>query len=516
MDFIEIREILGGSILPDEYRGSYEEAERQISALEREILAGASPITQRAKTILLRGIYYMLSGDFPKAREYNQSLTDLQHQGLDQSWILRSQMYGFYGAMLQYRLPLIQFAMIPGDPFEALREGASYLKDMHLQAKRAGLAISSAQSASVVEMLEQAMILDMWSFLDTLHFSYLAHPNFTPLVTVQSLPQDRLGDLRFDNMQVPYLSSTLADFMRQSGNPMFKNTLQRMSMDIDSAKGSANRGQDLTQLESEYENAADYAGMGLCKMNEGDRLLSPSYTSPIALNLICQVRENGKGNHDKAQECYSEALFYMEVVCAPRGQAAVYLRRDCVNHAEGIRSKARAGSEQFLQAEKELSTALKLFAKDNLNEQLVTCHHILLGCSRGTSAMAVDSARRLGTELRRTQSSAMSHFLGALMLRFAHSQFLLHGNVRVAATSCQCAAVYYEALDDPLGALWAAEAYITLLKRTHDWTLAEAKIRETIKSSGVLQNAFAYIGQLVSWSQPPASPSPKGFHPARI
>ncbi|KAJ5089014.1 hypothetical protein N7532_007698 [Penicillium argentinense] len=512
MDFIEISEVFGGSILPDECRGSYEDAGRQISALEQKLSTRQFSTTERARTNLLRAIYYMLAGDFPKARERIQSLTALQHEGLARIWILRGQMYEFYAAMLQHRPIAIRFAMIPGDPYEQLREDTSALKALHIQAKKAGRAICAAQSTSLVEMLEQALILDVWSYLDTLHSSYLAHPSFTPLVTTESLPQDQRGHLSLRNMQLPYLSNTLADRMSQFGNPTFRIILQRMSNDIEWAKGATNEGRALAQLEAEYENVTDYAGMGMCKITEGDRILSRPYTSPTAFNLICEIRDNGWANmawdplestlplknDNRAQRCYAEALFYMEAACAPRGQAAVYLRRGCVNHAEGIRSEAGPESAHLVQAEKDLLTAVGLFTKDRMNQQLVTCHLILLCCSRGQAAVAVDTARRLGTELRRTQSHKLSHFLGALMLRFAHFQFSMHKNTSVAATCCQCAAVYHEALDSPLGSLFAAEASITLFKRTHNWALAEAKIRETMNGVGVLQSAFAYIDRNLS------------------
>ncbi|KAI2846493.1 hypothetical protein CBS12448_9494 [Aspergillus niger] len=511
MDFIEVCEVFGGSIFSDEYRGSYEEADRKIRALGDNTPATMDPVCQYARILLLRAIFHMLSGNFPKARECNQSLQDLQHRGLDERWKLRSKIYSFYGNMLQYRLPLIRFAMIPGDPYEGLKKDASYLKNMYRQAQQAGMAISSCGSAEVVDMLEQALVLDLWSFLDSFHFSFLAHPNFTPCVTTKSLPQDHLKGISFDNMQVPYLSTTLAESMSRMG-PVFTNTLERWSIDIELARGSENGGSSLSQLGSEYEKVNDYAGLGLCKIIEGDCILSPSYTNPIAMNLICEIRESGWANvawdaleetfslhNDKAaQECYSQALFYMEAANAPRGQAAVYLRRACLNHAEGISSKAGADNEQFRQAESDLLAALSLFAHDDMNSQIVVCHQILLGCSRGASELAISKAKYLGGELHKTESSAMSHFLGVLMLRFAHSQFSRNGNVDVAATCCQCAIAYYAALDNHLGSLCAAEAYITLLKTTHDWALAEAKIRETIKPAGILHAAFAYIDGILT------------------
>ncbi|KAL7658001.1 hypothetical protein ACMYSQ_004143 [Aspergillus niger] len=507
MDFIEVCEVFGGSIFSDEYRGSYEEADRKIRALGRNTSVTVDATCQYARVLLLRAIFHMLSGNFPKARECNQSLQDLQHRGLDERWKLRSKIYSFYGDMLQYRPPLIRFAMIPGDPYEGLKKDASYLKDMYRQAQQAGMAISSCGSPKVVDMLEQALVLDLWSFLDSFHFSFLAHTNFTPCVTTKSLPQDQLKGISFDNMEVPYLSTTFAEFMSRMGNPVFTNTLERWSIDIELARGSENGDSSLSQLGSEYEKANDYAGLGLCKIIEGDCILSPSYTNPIAMNLICEIRESGWANvawdaleatfslhNDKAaQECYSQALFYMEAANAPRGQAAVYLRRACLNHAEGISSKAGADNEQFRQAESDLLAALSLFAHDDMNSQIVVCHQILLGCSRGASELAISKARYLGGELHKTESIAMSHFLGVLMLRFAHSQFSRNGNVDVAATCCQCAIAYFAALDNPLGSLWAAEAYITLLRKTHDWTLAEAKIRETIEPAGVLHATFAYI-----------------------
>ncbi|KAL2851365.1 CHAT domain-containing protein [Aspergillus pseudodeflectus] len=512
MDLMEICEVFGGSILPDEYRGSYEDADRHISALEQDVVSKSSSLNERARTILLRAIFHTLSGDFTKARAHIQSLTASQHQELDRMWILRGQMYEFYAAMLQHRPTTIRFAMIPGDPYEQLREDTSNLKALHTRAKAAGQAICAAQSASLLERLEQALILDVWSFLDTLHFAYLAHPNFTPLVTTQSLPEAQEEQLNLTELQAPYWSKTLVDCISQLGNPIFHNMLYRMSTDIDWAKGASTDHPGFTQLQAEYESVSDYAGMGQCKINEGDRILSPSYTSPIAFNLICEVRDNGwanvawdplestiqLGDNGRAQRCYSEALFYMEAACAPRGQAAVYLRRGCLHHAEGIRSQGGADCAHFVEAEKDLSRALRLFAKDNMNQQLVTCHLALLNCTRGQYGVAVDTARRLGTELRKTESIKMSHFLGTLMLRFAHFQFSLYRNTDVAVGCCQCATAYHKALDSRLGSLFSAEALITLFRQTHNWTLAEAKARETIHPSGPLQSAIAHVDALFS------------------
>ncbi|KAL3483859.1 CHAT domain-containing protein [Aspergillus germanicus] len=512
MDFTEICEVFGGSILPEEYRGSYEDADRHIQALEQDAVSEPSLITETARTILLRVIYNTLSGDFTKAREGIQSLMALEYQGLDRMWIWRGQVYEFYAAMLQHRPTAIRFAMFPGDPYERLREDTSDLKALHIRAKAAGQAICAAQSASLVDKLEQALILDVWSFLDTLNFAYLAHPNFTPLVTTQSLPVGQEGQLNLAELQAPYWSSTLVDCMSQLGNPTFHNMVYRMSADIDWAKGASADDPSFAQLQGEYETVSDYAGTGLCKINEGDRILSPSYTSPIAFNLICEIRDNGwaniawdplestipLGNNDRAQRCYSEALFFMEAACAPRGQAAVYLRRGCLHHAEGIRSQGGADCAHFVQAEKDLSRALRLFANDNTNQQLVRCHLALLNCSRGQYAVAVNTARRLGTELRNMQNIKMSHFLGALMLRFAHFHFSLYRSTDVAVGCCQCATVYHQALDSRLGSLFSAEALITLYRQTHNWALAVAKVREAIHPSGPLQSAIAYIDALLS------------------
>jgi hypothetical protein len=512
MNFIEICDVFGGSILPDEYRGSFEDADRYISGLEQEVIARPSSTIQKARATLLRAIYYTLSGDFAEAREHVQNLIALQHQGLDRIWMLRGQMYEFYAAMLQHRPPGIRFALFPGDPYEQLREDDSDLKALHIQARTAGRAICAIQSTTFVEKIEQALILDIWSYLETIYLSYLVHPNFTPHVTAESLPQGKERNLSFQNFPVPYLSSTLASDLRNSGISTFQNLLQRMTNDVEWAKGGLKEDPAFTRLEAEYENANDYAGMGLSKINEGDRILSPSYTSPIAFNLICEIRDNGWANmawdtfqptfplkdNDGAQRCYTAALFYMEAACAPRGQAAVYLRRGCVNHAEGVRSHAGPDSAHFVQSGKDFSTALSLFAKDNVNRSLTICHLALLNCSRGRHELAVDRARRLGAELRKARSPKLSHFLGALMLRFAHFQFSQHKNTTIAATCCNCAAVYYQELDSPLGSFFTAEAFITLFKRTHNWTLAEAKVRDSISRSGTVQGAFAYIDSILS------------------
>ncbi|KAL2794865.1 CHAT domain-containing protein [Aspergillus keveii] len=512
MNFMEICEVFGGSILPDELRGNYEDADRHIAALEQEVIAGSSSTTARARTTLLRAIYYTLSGDFRMAHEYIHTLRGLQHRGLERIWMLRGQMYEFYAAMMEHRPTTIAFAMIPGNPYARLWKDDSDLVTLHVQAREAGRAICAAESTTVVERLEQAVILDVWSFLDTLHFSYLEHRDFTPLVTAESLPQGQERNLSFLNFPVPYLSGTLANEMSHSGNSTFQNLLQRMSSDIEWAKGASSERPTFSHLQAEYENALDYAGMGLCKMNEGDRILSPSYTSPVAFNLMCELRDNGwenmawdslestflLENNEEAQRRYEEALFYMEAACAPRGQAAVYLRRGCVNHAEGIRAKAGPDCAQFKQAEENFTTALSLFVDDTFNQQLVTCHLALLNCSRGQTKSAVETARRLGTELREAQSSKLSRFLGTLILRFAHFQFVQHKNTSVATACCECAAVYHEALGSPLSSLFTAEAFITLFRQTHNWTLAQAKVTESIKPSGVIHRAFAYIDDIVS------------------
>ncbi|KAI9370392.1 CHAT domain-containing protein [Aspergillus egyptiacus] len=520
MDFIEICEVFGGSIFPEEYRGSFAEADRRISALEAESPgeAAARPVEHRAKALLLRSIYWMLAGDFPKARSGLQTVTSLQEEGLSKRWILRCKMYTSYAAMLQHRSALVRFSLLPGDPFERLKEGDSALGEILHQAQEAGLAIVSLQPPNAVDMLEEAMILDAWTFLDAFHFSFLAHPAFARSVTAESLPRSCVAGIEFDNIQVPYASARMADVMAQSGNTAFKNTIERWSVEIEAARGSPNADRRLAQLFSQYEKEADYVGMGLCKMSEGDRVLSPSYTSPIALNLICQIRENGWENQTwdplertfqlrddiNAQQCYSQALFYMEAADAPRGQAAVYLRRGCVSHAEALISKSRAhevdAAEAFQESENDFRTALQLFArdKDETNEQLVTCHQILLACSRGDVVMPLEKATRLGSEMRRMQNQSVSHFLGALMLRFGHFQFAVHGDSSVAAVCCRCAGAYYGKLGDPLGSLWASIAHIMLLKRTHAVGVAEAKIRETIRPSSPLRAIVAYIDGLLA------------------
>ncbi|KHO10701.1 hypothetical protein MAA_11705 [Metarhizium robertsii ARSEF 23] len=516
MDFLEVLDVFGGTIFPEELRGNFVTVDAHITELEEAASAVDVSVHQKAQALLLRGIYYLLLGDFSNARRHIRSIFDLTSEGLENRWLLRTKMYDFYILVLQYRPPAIRFRSSNPDTWTMLNDARCDFEERRLQAWQVSREILQLQPPNFADCLEQGTILDALSFNTALHISMLAHPKYTPLVTTESLLPTGLGDIRPKDFQLVLASGIPAGFFASQCKISPQNSLERFAIEVDLARVTENTLERLQKLYFVYIESNDLIGAGLCKILEGDHIISPPFTNPIALNLIVQVRENGWENKDwdskqlnfrlrnnpRAQECYSEALHYMEAAGSPRGQGAVFLRRGCIYHAEALdfmsKKESAQANENFQLAESNFAKALALFVNDTTNSELVHCHQILLATTSKTPTNVVDMAQKMGRRMRATDNFALSQFLGLLLLRFGHFQFTYHRNLEAATACCEYASVYFGELDEPIASLSTAIAHIMMLKESQNTWKAQAKVRQIIRPHGILDTAMAFLDSVIS------------------
>lgn len=524
MDFLEVLDVFGGTIFSDDLRVDFRDADSRIRAIEKASSGPTASTEQKARSLLLRATYRMLAGDIRSSIVALDGLLCLGGAGLSKRWLLRGRMYRFYAVALQQRPPVLRFYFVHGDPW-AMATTQS-VGESYEDASAAASEIPAQQPPNPMDIWEAASLLDAWHFSTFIHLSYMDNATYNAASDV--------GPLTLDfNLQLS--SEQFAVCMASQGSPAMKLSLKRFHLETEMSRSPASARAKLAGLLRSYTSLSDRKGAGLCKVLEGDNAASPPFTSPLALNLICQIKDVSWGNDSwddkepgfrlqynaEAWQHYEAAQTLFATAGSHQGEAAVHLRLGCMRHAEGLRLWAENVNDpgqvltHFEQATQHISRAFELGNMDVTHAQLTTCHQILLDISRRSYSGRPqgaddipDRARSLGKWLRETQNVRVAQFLGALILRFGRSRFVERRdghNMAAAAAAARCAQAYYAGLQHPIGCLTAACAHLQIMKEAHNTWAARALVENIMGEDKVLVRAVADIDRLIDGSSKPAS-----------
>jgi hypothetical protein len=101
-------------------------------------------------------------------------------------------------------------------------------------------------------------------------------PGWTSLQMAETLSPELFGDIdpRYSNCT----KLKTVDFIAKQGRPGLKHSLERFEIEVEFAKGSEDEAVRRMQLLlSAYIDSEDLIGAGLCKIMEGDSILSQPY-----------------------------------------------------------------------------------------------------------------------------------------------------------------------------------------------------------------------------------------------
>ncbi|KAK5713662.1 hypothetical protein LTR15_011362 [Elasticomyces elasticus] len=226
----------------------------------------------------------------------------------------------------------------------------------------------------------------------------------------------------------------------------------------------------LHELSTAYLLAGDQIGVGLCKIMEADTLLSPPFTSPLALNLIVDGRIDGWDNPQwdvvqsnfalrsspDADLLYDEALELMRSIGCGRGEALVAIRKAAITHAKCLEVGLGGRRNALLDDAKAwIDIALEACHGDDTIVTIALCHDVLLDITRENQLSAVKTATTIGRSGATTQNLVVTQFAGLLMLRHGRMLFTAHAKTDAALLACRSARVCFRESQDPVFELQA-------------------------------------------------------------
>ncbi|KLU90947.1 hypothetical protein MAPG_09472 [Magnaporthiopsis poae ATCC 64411] len=331
-------------------------------------------------------------------------------------------------------------------------------------------------SNTAVGTTESILVGNLYSFITTLHMLFRGHPQHPP-VTVH-------GQL-------------------VSLNP-FADGLRNLAAGL------------LERLQDSYEAVMDLVGMANCHLIKADRIASPPFTSPLAMNLTTSMKEDGWSNSTwdaaqsgfplsgcrKAEELYDQAFFLFDSTASPRGKAAVLLRRGCIHHAKAISAETKdtAAAGELNKAASCFTDAAGLFDGDITNTLLVESHQLLLAISvrqitslessHGLPTDVLQAAGDLGRRAHETGNAGAARFMGSLILRFGRWRFTSRRDVQTALVCCRCARAFFLAAEESYLQLQSLIAHGSLLHQSGDHSRAQITIADAWEPEELLKSVL--------------------------
>jgi CHAT domain-containing protein len=512
MDFRDICNFFGGTIFPEEYRTDFEKNDERI-AIAASRLTQSSPPTTWASLLLLKALNAGMRGDVAAAQSHLTELSRLAESSLDARWRFRCRHYEFHLLCLQRFPPILRFR--PNDDNDsAIRAHAQLsivprIKDM-MSCRR----LFASSNWSPIDKAESEMIDKSKAFINELWMAaYRHHPAFP--MDSQAEMLRRLGiDLFTSSKPFP---KELLELVETMNLPETFGYLKRLAVEHSLGAGLQDSMSMSSALGEMYVRRDDFIGAANCRLLQADNSLSPPFSSPLALNLMPLDQGLGWDNEiwdateakfplrkvGAAERLYNEAFDLFSKGCSRRGQAAVEVRRGCVNHAEALVAAhagrhAEAASLQ-ISAQQNLKQAKRLFRGDSSNLEIVSTHQILLNISIGEYAGIEQKAFEIGERGRASQNLVLCQYLGLLLLRFGRMISLTSGADVLpngkAILCCASARACFRGLHDPLLELQAIVAHAILHQRLGNSAFAKVSM---VEGRQILPGALQSLDELAA------------------
>lgn len=450
MDTTHFLELCGKSLFTEEYRGDLDAV---WDLLQNEHpKADAEPIV-RAEYLRCSSIYSILIGRFADAY---QSLEEL-HSILDDIPPEWGQRYTNYSLLADYTRrypPALRFYHERGRPVNI-----AMLSEID-----GPFDITQRMMKNVHKYMAQGLIRDqaLCQILGVVSGFPLLVRNVVARFHPLSPGDMKNGKTEDPNIILETLSTLSAslvkyrDLSESNGAHGIAIYLDELILELHLVCQSPFSADITKELHLKCEKINDYAGMARLKMKEGDNLVSPGFTSPLALNIIISDSFSGTADDSiwdpiefdlkfsyssKAQDCYNSALDLFKAAGSKRGQAAVLLRQACCLH-NLVRHQRIADTQhldKLAEAEIKLETSLELLGRDEASLQIVKVHQILLSITKGNPREAKPTAKTIGIWGAENRNEALAHFVAVLLLRFAHQEWFKFSNMDTALLGWECA-----------------------------------------------------------------------------
>jgi len=503
MDYKIISKDLGGTIFQDDLRGDFKAIGERISTHEGK--AVQADTTKRMSIKLLKTCFHMARGDYASAENELAQILSFEDE-LDTVFVLRCQTYRFRLKSMIATPPLLRFRMTMDNTATMIINASTKMTGLlrRLEADRRELASRGDQPLSV---FESRLFGNLHTFNTDLHFAFYSHPKHFPSV---------IGRKSAEPGQ-PFDRRLHGDFLTGALHTTQLYT-QRLELELDLALEHPHAPELIRRLRDDCNARGDLHGVAMSWIVEGDHLCSLPFVSPLSLGLIPLTQGMG-WNNDRwdsvesplalneirdALRCYEQAMESMETSRSTRGQAAIYLRRGCIEHTQAMKlSRADRRTSVFLiNAQANFSRAKNLFCEDLSHEQIVDCHQLLVDISRHvcdsprsfSSPSLVDKAAALGRAARAHGDLHLAQFMGTMILRFGRRMFFDHRETTLAIVCCLCAKAIFSESGDRYMQLQSLIAHVDVLEQCSNFDGALLKVEELRRMpGGCLQLALSAV-----------------------
>ncbi|KAF2718405.1 hypothetical protein K431DRAFT_348767 [Polychaeton citri CBS 116435] len=511
MDLRQIADKLGGSIVSDDYRGNFKVIENDI--LIELVPAPSRSRAQQCETKLLYAAFSILRGDLFKADELLGELLNVGSDEADGLFYHRCQTYHFYLTSLREVPAILRFRGLLENT-AALMLNASLNMIERLEELENQRKLLIEVGAGDLDVVESKLFVALHTYNTELQIYSHSHPEHW----VNNLRVGSVGkssDRRISNAQVDSFPQEIHDVLKQHRLIKVDASLARLSTQLQFA---TNLPSSMSLLENLCQNTPDDPhSSALLYMLKGDAMLSPPFTSPIALNLIALTQGPGwtherwdgledrfpLRSNDEALRMYDRALRTVANDDSPRLRAAVKLRIACLQHMEGLYASINTyprALRNWTDAEQNLNDARAGFYGDCANLLVVDAHLLLLNASRnglGTVGNAVSKGNQLGKDAYKRGNASIAQFIGCLILRYARWRFVAHRRADIANACCAAARALYAACRDRYMELQSVIAHADLLEKCRDLEGAQLKIDDAWAEGGVVDEAMQHFGQMI-------------------
>lgn len=496
MDLRELCVFFEGTLFSDDYRGDFERIPVGIASSERSDTFKES-IEEQAEVLLIKAIFATLSGNHSKSRI---TLNDLRtfDEALQERWTSRRKVYERFNLLHQLYPPGLRFRSNFGGSAGAIRDAEF--------AQLLSTPLPAGTSIDAMDSFERTLPINIYHF----NLYYWAVQTQSPDYPRQELAATATVWLSRAHEAFP---PGFIETASRLGLEQTSAHLIRLEHNCDIIRQPANSDAIFQDLYGRCSASHDLVGTAMCHVNKADSILSPPFSSPVALNLIAEGRLTGwideiwdheepkfrLKDNDLAQSHYTKALRLMKEANASRGCAAIHLRRGCIQLMEGILAKNQhrldKKEELYAAAVKSFQDAEAGFVNDESNSQLTKCHQILLDISLGKGSDVKSRSSEIGQWGKLAENTAVSQFLGLLMMRFARRQYLDYSQIDLPLLCLSCALECFIASEDKVFGLQAILAEVELRYASGNQALAQVRMREARKQLGISLNYLRDLGK---------------------
>ncbi|KAJ5620187.1 hypothetical protein N7510_004171 [Penicillium lagena] len=455
MDFEHFLGLCGRSLFSEEYRGDLDAAWEYLQQGGSDALDQNNDPNNNAEYLRCVSIFSVLTGNLAEAFRHLESLHELLPR-LPQEWGVRYTNYKLLADYTRRFPPALRFYHERGKPLNLMMLsdiiGPNEMDQNTMANIHKYWSVGTLRDRALLQVLRAVQ----WHPTKARYMSAHYHP-LSPGGTNYK-PDTAPGPMITEASQHMVRCRDIAE---ANGAQVIAVHLTRLLAELHITSQSPETVQVLQDLYKRCEKLNDYAGMANSKLMEGDNILCPPFASPLSLNLVIVDTGSSIGDDSiwdpiefdlkfdytaESMQCYESALELFQKGNCKRGQAAVLLRQGCCLH--NVARLHRSTNKQYLDAlgesETKLQEALELFGRDEANTQIVKTHQILVSIAKGNLNRVKTAAREIGNWCVSAKNELLAHFLGLLLSRFAHQEWLMFSNMDTALAAWECA---YEVLD---------------------------------------------------------------------